>query len=542
MPEIRNTFIGGKMNKDLDERLIPEGQYRDAMNVQVSTSDGSNVGTLQNILGNTYIDNQIFDWDVQSTNPTGAFCVGSIADEKDDALYWLIYSPNKDVIMRFKDSIVTPVFVDVRKDVLKFDPDVFITGINIIDDLLFWTDGVNEPRKININNCIEGTDSNGKLHTKLINVSQNIHHLTNIDILEEHITVIKKAPKNPPTLQYTHVRDPNLSHCGIMQISDGIEPSSFISSSVGVINNFNYIGVGDKFRTVIERNLSYQDEFVLDWKNGDAVVLKEFSTSGSAPIIPFTVYTIKGFITDWDQNTFSSTFPNMVSNSDFNSGNLTDPDDWWNSNTSWASLAPWKWNGSNLESIGVSGTWVGTNLNPNNPAGHHISGGGIYEISFDIGDPNSGLTSLEGRVEVVLSDEDGHYYTVLDTDTVELGVGKHVETITHPGLAAIQQGGTDWSTVSTNPFLSTMSTQQNTNSIVFVTMLDTSGNAFNGTIDNVSIRRMNYQQAKVEIEITSINGVPQGVYDNQNILNYAIDKFIDEDKLFVLSAAESPSK
>ena len=38
MPEIKNQFTGGKMNKDLDERLVPKGEYRDAMNIQVSTS------------------------------------------------------------------------------------------------------------------------------------------------------------------------------------------------------------------------------------------------------------------------------------------------------------------------------------------------------------------------------------------------------------------------------------------------------------------------------------------------------------------------
>jgi len=52
MPEIKNQFTGGKMNKDVDERLVPKGEYRDAMNIQVSTSEGSDVGTVQNILGN----------------------------------------------------------------------------------------------------------------------------------------------------------------------------------------------------------------------------------------------------------------------------------------------------------------------------------------------------------------------------------------------------------------------------------------------------------------------------------------------------------
>ena len=34
MPEIKHVFNQGKMNKDLDERLVPNGQYRDAMNIQ----------------------------------------------------------------------------------------------------------------------------------------------------------------------------------------------------------------------------------------------------------------------------------------------------------------------------------------------------------------------------------------------------------------------------------------------------------------------------------------------------------------------------
>ena len=55
MPEIKNQFTGGKMNKDLDERLVPKGDYRDAMNIQVSTSEEGAVGTVQNILGNKQV-------------------------------------------------------------------------------------------------------------------------------------------------------------------------------------------------------------------------------------------------------------------------------------------------------------------------------------------------------------------------------------------------------------------------------------------------------------------------------------------------------
>ena len=38
MAEAKNTFIKSKMNKDLDDRLIHNQEYRDAQNVAVSRS------------------------------------------------------------------------------------------------------------------------------------------------------------------------------------------------------------------------------------------------------------------------------------------------------------------------------------------------------------------------------------------------------------------------------------------------------------------------------------------------------------------------
>ena len=90
MPEIKNTFTQGKMNKDLDERLVPNGQYRDGLNIQVSTSEGSDVGTVQNILGNlnvfSYVpfygpggpDASISTDNGNQIDPT-AKCIGAIA-------------------------------------------------------------------------------------------------------------------------------------------------------------------------------------------------------------------------------------------------------------------------------------------------------------------------------------------------------------------------------------------------------------------------------------------------------------------------------
>ena len=52
MAELIHTFTNGKMNKDLDERLVPNGEYRDALNLEIASSDNSQVGSFQNIKGN----------------------------------------------------------------------------------------------------------------------------------------------------------------------------------------------------------------------------------------------------------------------------------------------------------------------------------------------------------------------------------------------------------------------------------------------------------------------------------------------------------
>ena len=59
MANTSNNFLKGKMNKDLDARLLQNGEYRNAINAQVSKSEGANVGSLENVLGNTLVQDLI---------------------------------------------------------------------------------------------------------------------------------------------------------------------------------------------------------------------------------------------------------------------------------------------------------------------------------------------------------------------------------------------------------------------------------------------------------------------------------------------------
>ncbi len=68
MAELKRNFIKGRMNKDLDERLIPNGSYRDALNIQVSTSEDADVGSAQNLNGNVAVTSILTTQSGQTNN------------------------------------------------------------------------------------------------------------------------------------------------------------------------------------------------------------------------------------------------------------------------------------------------------------------------------------------------------------------------------------------------------------------------------------------------------------------------------------------
>ena len=192
--------------------------------------------------------------------------------------------------------------------ILDFRPERLITGINIIDDILLWTDGSTEPKKININRSLEGTDISGDFHTNLINHSVGITNSTSIKIKKDHITVIKKSPKAKLQLEQSTDRDSNLNYSAIMQISQDYNAtlSSFTDDSeIQGRYDFTNMEPGEyesdlsvfstKIFDLTDTNLAGNVAFDINWKVGDKVMIKEFD-GGSAPDLPLVDYTIKGHI------------------------------------------------------------------------------------------------------------------------------------------------------------------------------------------------------------------------------------------------------
>lgn len=153
MSEITNTFLSGRMDKDLDERLIGEGVYRDALNIRVDIAEGANVGAASNALGNTKIGSLATVTGQQVLN---ARTIGAVKYERDNLIYWFVSSDKFDGI--FEYNSVTGNIVRVLQSnktisndgLLTFSQEYLITGVNYINGFLYWTDNYNPPRKINI--------------------------------------------------------------------------------------------------------------------------------------------------------------------------------------------------------------------------------------------------------------------------------------------------------------------------------------------------------------------------------------------------------
>jgi hypothetical protein len=158
MAEIKNNFISSRMNQDIDDRLMPNNEYRYALNLEVNRSEASDVGTLQNILGNSLaVDFRA----IAGVNDLE--CIGVYVDESNNNIYVFltdyagsdydseannyiyVYNTKQDITPNLNPCLL------VTGPFLNFSMQSPIYGINLIENLLFWTDNRNQPRKINVN-------------------------------------------------------------------------------------------------------------------------------------------------------------------------------------------------------------------------------------------------------------------------------------------------------------------------------------------------------------------------------------------------------
>ena len=165
MADIRSNFIAGKMNKSVDERLVPRGEYVDALNVRLGSTESTEVGAVENSKGNTQLT--FLAYDSNPLTPASTSCIGVYEDGMEETLYWFVHdsanaaSPTGkcDMIVSFNtnSNVVTYHVVSVWdgqpgnvNTTLNFDPKFLVTGVSKIENQLFFTDDKNPPRYINV--------------------------------------------------------------------------------------------------------------------------------------------------------------------------------------------------------------------------------------------------------------------------------------------------------------------------------------------------------------------------------------------------------
>jgi len=194
MANITRSFSSGVMNKMVDDRLIPNGQYVDALNVRMGSTETSEVGVVENSKGNSILTGLSFEGTPLSDL---ARCIGAYADGSNETLYWFVHDSNFtpsstgkiDMVVSYDTKSDSTVYHIISVDdgdgintTLNFDPRYLVTGVDKIEDLLFFTDNHTDPKKINVTrnyaNPILGVDG----------------------FSLESVLVIKKPPTTAPTI------------------------------------------------------------------------------------------------------------------------------------------------------------------------------------------------------------------------------------------------------------------------------------------------------------------------------------------------------
>ena len=164
-----DKIIPNKLQADLDERLLsPEsGQMVDAVNVTRGVSGESTSGVLQNTYGTTALEPRSSLDLVRNADPITV--IGKAEDDFRSCVYWFVKDDsggNQDAIYRqTDDGAGNQVYDIVIKADLNFDNVSFVKADvlnaqfqhnNVNQSILYFTDNVNPPRKINVDRALAG--------------------------------------------------------------------------------------------------------------------------------------------------------------------------------------------------------------------------------------------------------------------------------------------------------------------------------------------------------------------------------------------------
>ena len=96
MTKLQRNFAKGIMNKSTDERLIRNGEYIDALNVRLGSTELSEIGSVELTKGNTKLTTIAYPetgLDCSAQIGPLSVCVGAYSDEPTETIYWFVHDP-----------------------------------------------------------------------------------------------------------------------------------------------------------------------------------------------------------------------------------------------------------------------------------------------------------------------------------------------------------------------------------------------------------------------------------------------------------------
>jgi hypothetical protein len=144
------VFSGGGLNQDTDNNFLRPNDWKDALNIRVTDRLNSSESIVSNIKGNTSVTYAL----PAGTNKT----IGSYANEQTGKYYSFIWNSNGEHSITEFDPTSNTIVKVLQASYLNFQEYALINGVGIVDkNLLYWTDGFNPPRYIDIVRAKTGT-------------------------------------------------------------------------------------------------------------------------------------------------------------------------------------------------------------------------------------------------------------------------------------------------------------------------------------------------------------------------------------------------
>ena len=162
-------FVGGGLNQDVDDNFLKPNDWDYALNIRNTDRFEFSDGIISNVKGNTLVS---YTLPATGTNK----CIGNFANEQTGKYYSFIYnSAGYHSITEYTLKTNTLIKVLESKtdtdgiDILNFQPYELINGVSMIGGVyLYWTDGYNPPRGIDVQKSI---DSNYTYYTDSVSIS-----------------------------------------------------------------------------------------------------------------------------------------------------------------------------------------------------------------------------------------------------------------------------------------------------------------------------------------------------------------------------------